>query len=68
MPKPNRNDCKNGKQTDLLEQGARSAVEKSQIIADTKISANNKVCIHLSYISYLCLAKYVSLKQNYQNI
>ena len=27
MPKPNKNDCKNGKQTDLLVQGARSAVE-----------------------------------------
>ena len=24
MPKPNRNDCKNGKQTDLLVLGARS--------------------------------------------
>ena len=27
MPKPNRNNCKNGKQTDLLVQGARSAVQ-----------------------------------------
>ena len=69
MPKPKRNGCKNGKQTDLLVQGARNAVQKSQITVDTKISANSKVCIiHLSDISYLCLAKYVSLKQNYWNI
>ena len=27
MPKPNRNDCNNGKQTDLLVKGARSAVQ-----------------------------------------
>ena len=27
MPKPNKNDCKNGKKTDLPVQGARSAVE-----------------------------------------
>ena len=27
MPKPNRNDYKNGKQADLLIQGARSAVQ-----------------------------------------
>ena len=36
MPKPNRNGCKNGKQTNLLIQGARSAVQKSQIAVDTK--------------------------------
>ena len=46
MPKPNRTNCKNGKQTDLLVQGARSAAQKSQITVDTKISANNKVCIY----------------------
>ena len=78
MPKPNRNGCKNGKQTNLLVQGARSAVQKSQITVDThthththtkKISANYKVCImHLSDVSYLCLAKYGNLKQNNQNI
>ena len=27
MPKPKRNDCKNGKQTDLLVQGSKSAVQ-----------------------------------------
>ena len=46
MPKPNRTNCKNGRQTDLLVQGARSAAQKSQITVDTKISANNKVCIY----------------------
>ena len=30
MPKPNRNDCKNGKQTDLLVQGSKSAVQNSK--------------------------------------
>ena len=35
MPKPNRNDCKNGKQTYLPVQCARSAVQKSQITVDT---------------------------------
>ena len=29
MPKPNRNGCKNGKQTNLVVQGTRSAVQKS---------------------------------------
>ena len=69
MPKPNTNGCKNGKQTNFLVQGTRSAVQKSQVTVETKLSANNKVCIiHLSDISYLCLAKYVNLKQNNQNI
>ena len=27
MPKPSRNDCKNGKQTDLLVQGSKSAAQ-----------------------------------------
>ena len=45
MPKPNRSNCKNGKQTDLLGQGVRSAAQKSQVTVDTKISAN-KVCIY----------------------
>ena len=36
MPKPNRNGCKNGKQTNLLVQGTRSAVQKSQVTVDTK--------------------------------
>ena len=45
MPKPNRSNCKNGRQTDLLGQGVRSAAQKSQVTVDTKISAN-KVCIY----------------------
>ena len=36
MTKPNRNDCKNGKQTNLQIQGAGTAVRKSQITVDTK--------------------------------
>ena len=36
MPKPNKNDYKNGKQTNLLVQGARSAAQKSQITIDTE--------------------------------
>ena len=36
MPKLNRNTWKNGKQTNLLVQGARTAVQKSQITVDTK--------------------------------
>ena len=49
MPKPNRNRCKNGKQTNLLIQGARSAVQKSQIGVDTKkkLSVNNKVSSYI---------------------
>ena len=36
MPKPNRNGCKNGKQTNLLVPSARSTVQKSQTTVDTK--------------------------------
>ena len=43
MPKPKGNNCKKGKQTDSLVQGARNA-QKSQITVYTKISA--KVCIY----------------------
>ena len=35
VPKSNRNDCKNGKQINLLVKDARKAVQKSQITADT---------------------------------
>ena len=35
IPKPNRKDYKNGKQTNLLVQGTRSAVQKSQITVET---------------------------------
>ena len=36
MQKPNRNGCNNGKQTNLLVQVTRSAVQKSQVTVDTK--------------------------------
>ena len=47
MPKPNRNNCKNGKQTNLVVEGTRSAVQKSQITVDTKLSSSTK------YASYI---------------
>ena len=55
MLKPNRNACENGKQTNFIVQGAKSAVQKSQITVDTKkLLASNKVSIiHLSDIRYL---------------
>ena len=45
MAKPNKNDCENGKQANLLVQGARSDVQKLQMTVDTKLLANKKVCI-----------------------
>ena len=48
MLKPNRNGCKNGKETNLLVQGARSAVQKSQITVDTKNSQQTT-----KYVSYI---------------
>ena len=45
MPKPNTNGCKNGKRTNFFVQSTRSAVQKSQVTVDAKLSANNKVCI-----------------------
>ena len=48
MPKPNRNGCKNGKQTNLLVQGTRSAVQKSQVTADTKYFQETT-----KYVSYI---------------
>ena len=42
MPKPNRNGCKNGKQTNLLVQGVKSAVQKSQTRVDTKKSLSKQ--------------------------
>ena len=45
MPKPNKNDCKNGKQTDLLVQGARSAVENLYNTSEWhKLPLSIKVC------------------------
>ena len=48
MPKPNRNGCKNGKQTNLLVQGTRSAVQKSQLTVHTKNSQETT-----KYVSYI---------------
>ena len=46
MSKPNRNGCKNGKQTNLLSQGTRGgAVQKSQVTVsvtvDTRLKRKN---------------------------
>ena len=61
MPKPTRNNCKNGKQTSLL---VYTRCHKFQTIVDTtKPSRNNKKCItHQSDMGYLCLIEYVSDK------
>ena len=48
MLKANKNGCKNAKQTNLLVQGARTAVQKSQITVDTKHSQQTT-----KYVSYL---------------
>ena len=48
MLKPNRNGSKNGKQTNLLVKGARTAVQKSQITVDTKNSQQTT-----KYVSYI---------------
>ena len=48
MPKPNRNGCKNGKQTNLLVQGTRSAAQKSQVTVDTKYFQQTA-----KYVSYI---------------
>ena len=48
MPKPNRNACKNGKQTDLLVQGTRSAVQKSQVTVNTKTLSKQQSMYHIS--------------------
>ena len=48
MPKPNRNDCKNGKQTNLLVQGTRSAVQKPQVRVDIKTLSKQLRMYHTS--------------------
>ena len=48
MPKPNRNGCKNGKQTKLLVQGTRSVVRKSQVTVDTKTFSKQQSMYHTS--------------------
>ena len=46
MPKRNRNDCKNGKQTDLLVDGIRSAAQKSQVTVDIKTLSKQQSMYH----------------------
>ena len=48
MPKPNTNGCKNGKQTNLLVQGTRRAVQKSQVTVDTKTLSKQQSMYHTS--------------------
>ena len=48
MPKPHRNGCKNGKQTNLLVQGIRSDVQKSQVTVDTKTLSKQQSTYHTS--------------------
>ena len=48
MPKPNRNGCKNDKQTNLLVQGTRSAVQKSQVTVDAKTLSKQQSMYHSS--------------------
>ena len=48
MLKSNRNDCKNDKKTNLLGEGARSAVQKSQITVDTQNSQQTT-----KFVSYI---------------
>ena len=49
MPKPNRNGCKNDKQTNLLVQGASSAVQKSQVTVGKKKNSQETT----KYVSYI---------------
>ena len=48
IPKPNRNDCKNGKQTNLLVQAARSAVQKPQVTVDTQNSQQTTKSVRMT--------------------
>ena len=47
MPKPHRNGCKNGKQTNLLVQGI-SDVQNSQVTVDTKTLSKQQSTYHTS--------------------
>ena len=47
MPKPHRNGCKNGKQTNLLVQGI-SDVQNSQVTVDTKTLSKQQSMYHTS--------------------
>ena len=46
MLKRNRNGCRNGKQTNLLVQSARSAVQKSQVTVDTKKTVSKQQSLY----------------------
>ena len=48
IQKPNRNGCKNGKETNLLVQGTGSAVQNSQVTVDTKNSSKQQRMHHTS--------------------
>ena len=48
MPKPNTNGCKNGKQTNLLVQDTRRAVQKSQVTVDTEALSKQQSMYHTS--------------------
>ena len=63
MPKPNRNACKNGKQTDLLVQGTRSAVQKSQVTVSTKTLSKQQSMYHTSEWHKLALSSKVCKSQ-----
>ena len=63
MPKPNRNACKNGKQTDLLVQGTRSAVQKSQVTLSTKTLSKQQSMYHISEWHKLALSSKVCKSQ-----
>ena len=63
MPKSNRNGCKNGKQTYLLVQGTRSAVQKSQVTVDTKTLSKKQSMYHTSEWHKLPLSSKVCKSQ-----
>ena len=62
MPKPNRNGCKNDKQTNLLVQGTRSAVQKSQVTVDVTLSKQQSI-YHTSERHKLPLSSKVCISQ-----
>ena len=63
MPKPHRNGCKNGKQTNLLVQGIRSAVQNSQITVDRKTLRKQQSMYHKSEWHKLPLSSKVCKSQ-----
>ena len=63
MPKPNKNCCKNCKQTNLLVQGIRSAVQKFQVTLDTKTLSKQQSMYHASEWHKLPLSSKVCKSQ-----